>query len=352
MSDAIDQRFMQRALYLAKQGFGRVSPNPMVGAVVVYGDQIIGEGYHTHFGGPHAEVHAIDQVKDHSLLSKSTLYVTLEPCAHHGKTPPCASLIVQHQIPKVIVATLDPNPLVGGKGIEFLQQHGVNVQLGMLEEQAKYLNRRFFTFHQKKRPYILLKWAQSLDGYLNTLENEVYKPLQISNAKTQVLSHQWRTQEQAILVGTNTVRTDNPTLTARFYYGRQPLRIILANNLDSIQDSIVLTDTEPTLIVHTQDFQNTSRFSEKKSFQKISSNQSIQEVLQLLYSMHIQSVIIEGGAHVLKQFLDQKLWDEARVVHSTQVQAMQGVKAPEISVPYSTRELIDTDVLYTYFSNA
>lgn len=349
MTEAQHIFFMQRALFLAQQGFGRVSPNPMVGAVLVYEGQIISEGFHAQYGGPHAEVHAIENVQDKTVLSKCTLYVTLEPCAHQGKTPPCASLIVQYQIPKVIIASQDPNPLVAGKGIAFLQQHGVHIELGVLEEQAKNLNRRFFTFHQKKRPYILLKWAQTLDGYLNILEHNQIKPLQISNKQSQVLSHQWRTQEQAILVGSNTVRIDNPTLSARLFYGRQPLRIILANTLDSIQDSTLLTDTEPTLIFHTQEIQNTHQFSEKKSFQKISSSHSIQEVLQHLYSINIQSVIIEGGAKVLKQFIDQNIWDEARVIHSTNVQAAHGTKAPEIHLPYAQKEFIDTDVLYTYF---
>lgn len=347
MNSVLQQAYMQKALDLAQVGLGHVAPNPMVGCVVVYQDQIIGQGFHTQYGAPHAEVEALKNIHDPEILSKCQVYVTLEPCAHHGKTPPCASLLVEKGIKYVYVACLDPNPLVAGKGVAFLKEHGVQVTLGLLEAQAQELNKRFFTFHQKNRPYIILKWAETYNGYLNIIENKLQKPLAISHEYTQILSHQWRTQEQAILVGAQTVRIDNPQLTARKYAGKNPLRIVLSQDLKGLQNSYLMQDEHPTWFFCDSSTDIKTNHAHKKIISLPSQN-TLQELCSYLHKQNIQSMIVEGGARVLNQFIEQGLWDEARVIHSTTAYSPLGDQAPVLVQKYLKKEEYKTDVIYYY----
>ena len=295
---------MRRCIQLAKLGAGSVSTNPMVGAVVVYNGNIIGEGFHKRFGQAHAEVNAINSVKNPGLLSKSEIYVSLEPCAHFGKTPPCADLIIEKGIRKVYVGCLDPFSKVDGKGIQKLRNAGIEVVTGVLEKECQELNRRFFTFVNLKRPYIILKWAQSLDGYLD----KDFRPVKISNPLTNILSHKWRSEEDAILVGTTTAERDNPHLDNRLWSGKNPVRIILdkENALDKKLN--IFDNSQPTIIV--------------KEF-------DVNEILNKLYHNNIQSVIVEGGAKTHNLFLESGLWDEIRIFQSDEMLHC-GTKAAKI----------------------
>lgn len=299
-----NEKFMRRCIQLAKLGAGSVSTNPMVGAVVVYNGNIIGEGFHKRFGQAHAEVNAINSVKNPGLLSKSEIYVSLEPCAHFGKTPPCADLIIEKGIRKVYVGCLDPFSKVDGKGIQKLRNAGIEVVTGVLEKECQELNRRFFTFVNLKRPYIILKWAQSLDGYLD----KDFRPVKISNPLTNILSHKWRSEEDAILVGTTTAERDNPHLDNRLWSGKNPVRIILdkENALDKKLN--IFDNSQPTIIV--------------KEF-------DVNEILNKLYHNNIQSVIVEGGAKTHNLFLESGLWDEIRIFQSDEM-LLSGTKAAQI----------------------
>ena len=299
-----NEKFMRRCIQLAKLGAGSVSTNPMVGAVVVYNGNIIGEGFHKRFGQAHAEVNAINSVKNPGLLSKSEIYVSLEPCAHFGKTPPCADLIIEKGIRKVYVGCLDPFSKVDGKGIQKLRNAGIEVVTGVLEKECQELNRRFFTFVNLKRPYIILKWAQSLDGYLD----KDFRPVKISNPLTNILSHKWRSEEDAILVGTTTAERDNPHLDNRLWSGKNPVRIILdkENALDKKLN--IFDNSQPTIIV--------------KEF-------DVNEILNKLYHNNIQSVIVEGGAKTHNLFLESGLWDEIRIFQSDEMLHC-GTKAAKI----------------------
>ncbi len=342
------QPYMQRALQLAACGLGRVAPNPMVGAVLVYKDRIIGEGFHQQYGSPHAEVNAIESVKDPSLISKATLYVTLEPCNHRGKTPPCTLAILQNKIPRVIISCVDENPLVKNKGIEALQNAGVEVITGVLEEKGRFLNRRFFTFHEQKRPYIILKWAQSENGYINEIKDGKDAQAAISNSFSQIFSHRWRTEEQAIMVGTNTAVIDNPRLTPRLWKGNRPMRILIDRTLRVPPTHFLLSDEEKTIIYHNQT--ESSPLAQAKGNKEYVSlpNEGISLILNDLYARNIQSVIIEGGADLLNDFISQDLWDEARVFKSNKT-ILNGKKAPELPISPSLQENIDTDMLSTYY---
>lgn len=343
------QKYMQRCLELAQNGLGLVAPNPMVGCVIVHGDKVIGEGYHHQYGGPHAEVVAVNSVKDKSLLSESTLYVSLEPCSHHGKTPPCADMIVKHKIPKVVIGCIDSNPAVGGKGKKRLEDAGIEVITGVLEKDCLELNKRFFTHHNLKSPYIILKWAQSSDGYIDHIrDGEKPSPAAISNETSRRLSHKWRTEEQAILVGTNTAILDNPELTARLSAGNNPLRIALDRQNRLTAELKLMDGSTPTLIF--TDIENKKQVKPKTNLEYIfvDAGESIYDSLcRTLYEREIQSVIIEGGSLVLNNFIRQNLWDEARVFVSPQMLG-NGISAPKIECRAKSHTNIAGDKLYFY----
>ncbi len=317
---------MQEALNLAAIGIGAVAPNPMVGCVIVSQGEIIGRGYHQQYGGPHAEVNAIASVHQRALLPSSILYVNLEPCAHYGKTPPCADLIIQQKIPSVVIGSVDSHSLVKGRGIEKLVKAGVNVQIGVLEKACKELNKRFFMFHEQKRPYIILKWAQSKDGIIAPeVENGAAPKIHwISGMEARTLSHQWRSEEQAILVGTETVLKDNPRLTTRMVNGRNPLRVIFDREL-RIPDSFYVLDQEvPTLVIT----EKQKDPKENLEYACLPFDQYlINNTLRLLQQKNIQSLMVEGGAYTLQAFISQGAWDEARIFTSS-VQLKKGVNAP------------------------
>lgn len=321
----LHEKYMHRCLQLAANGLGNVAPNPMVGAVLVYEDKIIGEGYHTAFGMPHAEVACLNSVKEEhlALISKSTLYVSLEPCSHYGKTPPCADFILSHGIQKVVVAGLDPNPLVAGNGLKKLQNHGVEVITGVLEQDAILLNKRFYAYHTKKRPYIVLKFAQSIDGFIGKLD----KQIKISNDYTNVLVHQWRREEQSILIGKNTARIDNPSLTVRHVKTtKNPIRILLDASLEVLPTAAIFNSEAKTICIHRQ--KNEVKKIPNVQYIKTETD-SIIELLDVLYAAQIQSVLVEGGAQVLQAFLDAGLWDECRVITgNTYIE--NGVKSPDV----------------------
>ena len=308
---ANDIKFMQRCIQLARCGEAGAPPNPMVGAVVVCDGLIIGEGYHCRCGGPHAEVNAIGSVKEKHLLSRSTIYVSLEPCAHYGKTPPCADLIIRSGIPRVVVGCADPFAKVNGLGIKKLQEAGCEVVVGVLEQECHELNRRFFTFHQKHRPWITLKWAQSKDGSLSPSlpQREGKAPVFFSNALTQALVHRLRARHQAILVGTRTALTDNPTLTTRCWQGPNPLRLTIDRH-NILPPTLHLKDGSTPTVIYT--------------------HESLPEILDDLYNRGIQSLMVEGGAKLLQSFIDEGLWDEARI-EIAPFCVEQGIAAPMLA---------------------
>jgi diaminohydroxyphosphoribosylaminopyrimidine deaminase/5-amino-6-(5-phosphoribosylamino)uracil reductase len=334
--------YIARCIELAKNGFGTTYPNPMVGSVIVYNGEIIGEGWHQKAGEPHAEVNAIQSVKDPSLLDKATIYVSLEPCSHFGKTPPCCDLIIKNKIPNVVIGTVDSNIKVAGNGIKRLQEAGANVIVGILEKECYELNQRFFTFHEKKRPYIILKWAETQDGFIAPLQKEEQKPVWITNLNSRQLVHKWRTEEQAILVGTQTVIDDNPQLNARDWNGNNPIRVVIDQN-NRIPKTAHVFDNQTKTIV----------FSNKKStpslentfFEVIDFQQNIaQQLADKLFQHQIQSVIVEGGAQTLQTFIDANLWDEARVFIGN-CTFEKGVKVPILNTSPFKKEKIGTDEL-------
>ena len=336
---------MQRCLDLAKNGLGRVAPNPMVGCVIVKNDAIIGEGFHQSYGEAHAEVNAIKSVKNLVDLKEATLYVSLEPCSHHGKTPPCADLIIDSGIPKVVIAQTDPNPKVAGKGMEKLREAGVEVTMGMLEEKAKELNRRFRTFHEEKRPYVVLKWAMSADGYMDSVRPEDKKGiLWISSPETKKLVHKWRAEEGAILIGKRTLEVDDPSLDTRDYFGNDPLRVVLAGDKELSLGRRLLTDGKPTLIIGKQrrGFENGAvEFAEPQG------DDLAEAALSALYKRNINSVIIEGGAYTLQHFLETRIWDEARIIQSTRTLG-GGLEAPQIPQEHSEFYSYRNDKVFLY----
>lgn len=315
---------MQRCLHLAVQGLGSVAPNPMVGCVIVHNGKIIGEGFHEKYGSAHAEVNAIRSVTDEKLLAQSTLYVNLEPCSHYGKTPPCANLIVEKKIPRVVIGSYDPNPLVAGKGIKLLRENGVEVMTEVLKPEADFLNRRFFTFHTQQRPYIILKWAQSADGFIAPADG---KPYWLTNEVSKKLVHQWRSEEQAIMIGTNTARTDNPQLTVRLWHGNNPLRVVIDRTL-SLPASLHIFNAEAATLVFNEKGNAVKGNIEKV---KIDFSANIEEqILHELFKRNILSIMIEGGTQFLNSFINRLLWDEARVFTVTK-KLNEGVKAPQVS---------------------
>lgn len=332
--------YMRRALELAEWGRGYVSPNPKVGCLIVYQDRIIGEGWHRSYGGPHAEVHAINSVENQSLLPESTVYVTLEPCAHWGKTPPCANLLVEKKVKKVIIAAVDSNPLVGGKGIEILKNAGITVETGVLEEKARWQNRRFFTQIEKQRPYVILKWAQTEDGLV---ARENFDSKWISNAQSRQLVHKWRAEEDAILVGKNTAAYDNPRLDVRDWVGKNPIRVVLDSRLGLPKNLNLFDQSIPTLIFNTVK----SETIENLEWIRLSEiNPKV--ILKELHSRKIQSLIVEGGSQVLSQFIESGLWDEARVF-TAPTRFDRGISAPTLNQNPSETLSIDTDRLDIYY---
>jgi diaminohydroxyphosphoribosylaminopyrimidine deaminase / 5-amino-6-(5-phosphoribosylamino)uracil reductase len=350
----VHEKYMQRCIELASLGLGNTAPNPMVGSVIVCDNKIIGEGYHKKIGEAHAEVNAINSVKDKSLLKKSTLYVNLEPCSHYGKTPPCANLIAELGIPNLIIGTIDTAAHVSGEGVRILRDVGCNVTIGVLENEARELNKRFFTFHEKKRPYIILKWAETKDGFIDKKrDDEAQKPAWITNEFSKKLVHKWRSEEQAILVGTNTVVTDNPELTARNWDGKNPLRVILDRNLRLRSNYNVFNDKAETLII-------ADTYNKDQEDRCLMSNIDIEfvdyskdfyaQLLNALHKRNIQSVIVEGGEKVLSSFIISNYWDEARIFYGN-MNFNAGVKAPKLDVKDLKCELLG-DVKLTFIKNS
>ena len=332
---------------IAKKGIGYSRPNPSVGAVIVWNNTIIGEGYTSSYGGNHAEVNAINSVKDKTLLKEATIYVTLEPCSHHGKTPPCADLIIKYQFKKVVIGCIDSNRLVAGKGVERLKKAGVDVLVGVLESECLYHHRRFFTVQEKKRPYIILKWAETKDGFIAPLSKEKQQPVWISNQYSQQLVHQWRSQEHAIMVGTSTVIDDNPTLNVRSWSGQNPVRIVLDRSL-RIPKTATIFDKSVQTIVITEVGAKPQQFDKNLIFEEIyfSKNIAIQ-ICEVLQKNKIQSVIIEGGLQTLQTFIDEDLWDEARVFIGDK-EFKEGVPSPKLNRVTNEEMNLHTDVLKKY----
>lgn len=333
---------MQRCLELAIKGLGNVAPNPMVGCVIVYEGEIIAEGYHEQIGESHAEPNAIKQVSD-ELLKKCTLYVSLEPCNHFGKTPPCADLIVSKGIPKVIVGCLDPNPLVAGKGIKKLHDAGIEVEYGVLDKECKELNKRFFTYQEKKRPYIILKWAQTQDGFVSRLPVPQNKEDNwITTIESKQLVHQWRAEEQAILVGFKTALVDNPLLTTRLVAGKNPIRIVIDKKLELPNDLSVFNNDAKTIVFNGMK----DGVNGHVHYIQVHLNNMVEEILHQCYLQNISSIIVEGGTHTINQFIEQNMWDEARVFVNPNLNFGTGVPAPQVDIHSIKSENIGSDLLY------
>ena len=339
------EHYMKRCIALAKNGLGMTYPNPMVGSVIVHNGKIIGEGWHRKAGGPHAEVHAVNSVKDRSLLSESTIYVSLEPCSHFGKTPPCCDLIIDRQIPNVVVGTVDPNEKVAGSGIAKLRAAGKNVTVGILETACREVNKRFFTFHNKKRPYVILKWAETADGLIAPLFKNEQRPVWISNLYSRQLVHKWRSEEQAILVGTQTVVDDNPMLDVRDWSGENPVRLVIDKSNRVSKESHIFDSQVKTIV-----FCSIGKASENKNlrFRKIDFEANVPgQIAADLYDENLQSVIVEGGGKTLQSFIDIGLWDEIRVF-KTQTVLTHGVSAPDFNAIAVRRHAISKDELLIF----
>ena len=349
---------MHRCLQLAEMGFGHVSPNPMVGALLLYNERIIGEGYHKKYGEAHAEVNCFNSVlpDDKKLISEATLYVSLEPCAHFGKTAPCADLIIKHKVSAVVIGCIDSFAEVAGRGIEKLTAAGIDVTVGVLQKECRLLNRRFFTFHENKRPYIILKWAQSRDGKMAALDIAEEKYLKhpnsdrtiISNEFTNRLVHKWRSEEAAILVGTNTALLDDPSLTTRHWPGRNPLRVVIDKNLKLPVNLKLFDEKEKTIV-----FNNIKQAEATNLlYYKLDANRNIlTEITAALYNMQVQSVIVEGGPRVLQSFIGEGLWDEARVVTNTSMVLGKGLASPKINNEILIKEeKFANDIFYIFLN--
>lgn len=337
---------MSRCIELAKNGLGSTYPNPLVGAVIVHNEAIIGEGWHHKAGQPHAEVNAINSVKDISVLKEATMYVSLEPCSHFGKTPPCADLLIEKEIKRVVIGSTDPNPKVSGKGIKKLIESGCDVVVGVLEKKCNELNKRFFTYHTKQRPYIILKWAQTLDGFIapQPALRSKKEPVWITTQETRQWVHKTRSEEQAILVGTQTVLEDNPSLTTRDWHGTSPVRVIIDKQLKIPESASVLDGKVKTILISEIEKKSTNNLMyETIDF----SLKSTEQICTILHKHKLQSVIIEGGAITLQHFINDNLWDEAHVyVGSTTFG--EGISAPKLKGTEISTRLINNDVLKMY----
>lgn len=338
---------MRRCLELALNGKGSVSPNPLVGSVIVYEGTIIGEGWHRIYGGPHAEVNAIDSVDDPELLQRSTLYVNLEPCSHWGKTPPCADLIIEKKIPRVVIGCQDTNTAVDGKGIQKLRDAGIDVTVGVLEEEALELNARFFTFQREKRPYIILKWAQTRDAFIARPD---YTSKWITTPASRQLVHQWRAEEDAVMVGTNTAFYDNPQLTCRTAPGKDPMRLVIDRQGRLPQTHYLFDGCAPTYIFTDKPFPTRPNVEAVTDVHFID-DLFVGDIQKWMYGKNIQSVIIEGGAHLLQTFIAAGAWDEARVF-TGEVFFGDGIAAPHIKTIPSEVYSLGIDNLSLYYRNS
>ena len=341
-----EEKYMQRCIELARNGLCNVSPNPMVGAVIVHNGRIIGEGYHIRCGQAHAEVNAIRSVKDQTLLKHSTIYVSLEPCSHYGKTPPCADLIIEKQIPRIVIGCQDPFSEVAGRGIQKLRNAGREVIVGVLEKECRDLILRFITFNTLRRPYIILKWAESSDGFIDINRSEGH-PVMLSTSLTSMLVHKKRSESDAIMVGSRTALLDNPSLTVRNWYGKNPVRIALDKDLSLPSTLHLLSDNIPTLIftslIHPQE----------KHIEYITLNYQkdlLPQIMEELYHRGLQSLLVEGGAQLLQSFINAELWDEA-FIERAEIRLQSGVKAPEIrnKISYSTEKHFGVEI--THYTN-
>jgi len=346
MRNSGDEKYMQRCLDLAKLGLGTAAPNPLVGSVIVYKGEIIGEGYHQKCGEAHAEVNAINSVKNLELLEKATLYVNLEPCAHHGRTPPCSDLIVGKKIPRVVIGCVDSFAKVSGKGIEKLKKGSCDVTVGVLEKESLELNRRFFTFHKQKRPYIILKWAETKDGFIDKkrTSDETVEQNWITNQISKQLVHKWRTEESAFMIGRKTAKKDNPQLTVREWTGRNPVRIVLDRKLKLAADLKIFDNNAETLIFNAIKGEHAGNLN----YIKINFDDDVlNTVLSKLYELEIQSLVVEGGEKLLTSFIKAGLWNEARVFVGNKF-FKEGVKAPEFNFEAIKETHLDDTVLYYY----
>jgi diaminohydroxyphosphoribosylaminopyrimidine deaminase / 5-amino-6-(5-phosphoribosylamino)uracil reductase len=353
----IDEKYINTCIQLAKRGIGKVSPNPMVGCLIVNNEEVIGEGYHEQFGSPHAEVNAIESVTDKSLLKESTLYVNLEPCSHYGKTPPCADLIIEHKIPKVVIGCIDTFSEVSGKGIKKLEEAGIDVSVGVLKNKSIELNKRFFNFHNNKRPYVILKWAKTQDGFMDVDRNnhEYIEKLKkeasqkndgkaynwITTDESKKLVHHWRTEVQAIMVGTKTVLNDNPQLTVRDVEGDNPLRIVLDLTLRLPDNLRVFDGSVPTIVFN---YIKDEKIDQLEFVQLKKEEDLIDQILEVLYQRQVQSILIEGGGQLLNTFIESNSWDEARVFTGIK-KFKKGLLAPVLNKTPSTSLLFGEDHL-------
>lgn len=349
---------MNRCIELAKNGLGTTYPNPMVGSVIVADGKIIGEGWHQKAGQPHAEVNAVNSVKDKALLKKATIYVSLEPCSHFGKTPPCCDLIIANDIPNVVVGAIDPNEKVAGNGIAKLRASGKNVIVGILEKECRELNRRFFTFHNKKRPFIILKWAETADGLIAPMVRNEQKPVWISSQYSRQLVHKWRSEEQAILIGTQTVVDDNPKLNVRDWAGENPVRLVIDKNNRISKESHIFDNQVKTIVFCADDpgWKKDNLVFERIGFtaQKVTGVNPVEvtknvpeQMVQAMFSHNLQSVIVEGGRQTLQSFIDAGLWDEARVFKSQTVFRM-GIPSPRLEADLQKKYKIGSDELLIF----
>ncbi|SDJ80258.1 bifunctional diaminohydroxyphosphoribosylaminopyrimidine deaminase/5-amino-6-(5-phosphoribosylamino)uracil reductase RibD [Chryseobacterium jejuense] len=334
-----DELYIKRCIELAQKALGKTYPNPLVGSVIVHNGEIIGEGYHHKAGENHAEINAINSVKDKSLIPESTIYVSLEPCAHYGKTPPCALKIKELGFKKVVIGAMDSHDKVNGKGKKIIQDAGIEAVSGILEEECIELNKRFFTYHEKKRPYIILKWAESRDGFLD----KDFKPTAVSNALVNQFVHQLRANEHAILVGTQTALTDNPGLTVRNVEGINPVRVLIDFDLKVPEDFKIYNNEAKTLVLNAIK----EGTEDHIQFIKIEKDNFLSDLMETLYNEHIQSIIIEGGCFTLQQFIDAGLWDEAIVIKNENLKLENGTKAPEFTQnPYNTENYRDNTISF------
>ena len=339
-----DEKYIARCIQLAKNGLCNAAPNPMVGAVIVHNDRIIGEGYHIRCGEAHAEVNAIRSVKDESLLKESTIYVSLEPCSHYGKTPPCADLIINKGIPRVVVGCMDPFSLVAGRGIQKMRDAGIEVKVGVLEEECRQLIRRFITFNTQHRPFITLKWAESADGFID-LHRTGGHPYIFSSPLSSMLVHKRRAEHSAILVGRKTALLDNPSLTTRHWYGKSPVRMVIDKNLTLPHHLSLFDGSMPTIVFTAQE--KTSSLPQVEYITLDFQQDILPQIMEVLYQRKLQSLIVEGGSILLQSFIDSGCWDEAYIEYSKD-RLTDGVKAPYLSHDYDilTQRMFGKEIRY------